>query len=254
MASKSRVPTFMVSNRTYLEHCLRSARARIYCKWTFNGYSFESEDVALIQQMNCQVLRLWHAKYNDNSRDHNLRQEILSAFLSLQGVEKLIIDMVTINSFSLMPDLYRFVFRAPISQSLKNVCFILSEDVDHTLARGLEHASSITTLKIDFHGNGKVNYVYQYFRSASLKEIRFMNAPSKDCIALMREKRNMCLEEVTIWSNCTRGSEVVSKYVSGVLLKEPTLVTTYGVFHANTARALSNYQKHLFKLFGLSFD
>lgn len=253
MTSNNRATTFAVNYRAEFEQCLSQTEATKPCDWHFHFYSFGREDIALVQQVNCQRLRLWQPTYEDTSSVQNIREEVLVAFLALKNVEKLTINMVVDKSFLILSDLYHFFYRSTISQQLKSVNITLHGRFDHSLARGLKYGSNITALVFKFEGSKRVDYMYQYFQSASLKTIGFWNATAKDCIALMREKRDTELENIGMWDYSVQGSCLVSMYIAGALLRKPSICEGYGAFPVYVETALTQYLKHLFKKFDINF-
>lgn len=252
MTSNTHVLLFLVKNRTSFEQQLHRVSPTSYCTWAFYRYNFSKLDVPLIQQLTCGTLSLWESMYRTKLRSQSLRQKVLSAFLSLRGVEKLIVNMMINKSLFALPDLHRFVYRSPISQSLKTVYIYLPKEFDLSLAKGLEYALGITSLKVSFNGAENVKYVHRYFRSANLRDIEFRNVAPEDCVALMREKRNKKLNRVVVLNDCVWNSELVSKYVSGMLLKEPAVTIAANIIATHSRTALSNHQKHLFKIFDIT--
>lgn len=255
MTANNTIASFNVDNRTAFRSCLSRTDARTPCNWTFDYYTFEQDDVVLVKQLSCQRLSLIRTSCSSEPSEHSLQQELLSLFLALKNVGQLTINLVLIdNPLPRSPELYLFVYRTPISQFLTSAEFILPERIDHSLAKGLEYASGITALKVEFRGLRSYNYVYRYFSSANLKEIEFRHALSQDCIALVREKRDKALERLTTWDSSIWDSEVVSKYVSGALLRESGVVQVQGAFLSNDGTALSKYLSHLFNEYGIQVD
>lgn len=254
MTNNDRVFFFQASYRAKFEEHLAKTEARNPSTWNFYKYVFEREDLTLIQQMNCKTLIFSEPRVRVSASDHSLKQELLTAFLCLKGVKALVIDVVTMITFFVLPDLYQFVYRTPISHSLEEVCLSLPNEFDHSLAKGLEYASSITILTVISENHAEINYVYRYFRSINLRDICFQNASLKDCVALMREKQSNSLEKVTFGDRFVTDPELVSKYLSAVLLKEPATSQLYGIIPTDTEVALSEYQKQIFKRFEIDFD
>lgn len=247
MMNNNRITSFEVTNRNRFRQYLNRPEARQICDWDFDSYDFSKEDVALIHRLKCQSLMLWEIQHNDESNVHSLQQDVLFAFLTRDHVEKLTINTAVQNSFFKSSDLYWFVYRAPISQSLKEVHLTLLGDVKPSLAKALSHASSITDLGISSIGDWEARHMHQFFRSTSLKRITFSFASPKDCFALMRRKTNENLEKVTVWGVCVKQSEVMSKNVSSVLLKEPTITHVFGILSSSLRTNLPKYQIHVFK-------
>lgn len=254
MANSSTIPYFTVRNRTDFKQCLNQTEARNPCDWNFCRYTFNRKDVALIKQLSCRGLFLRLTDHGDRSSGYSLRQEILAAFLALENVEQLNIDGVTRDSFFVLPNSYRIIYRSPISRSLKNVFLGLPADLNHSFATGLKYATGITTLMIYGYGHDDVKYMYRYFSSARLREIMFRNASAKDCIALLREKRATNLEIVKIWGGSVHSSKLTSKYASGALLKEPTVTKAVNTFFSLAKTELAEYQRHLFDKFGVNLE
>lgn len=201
--------------------------------------------------MNCRCLSLWETRFKDESDDPNLRQKLLSSFLAFKDLEILVINVVVDEPFIFVSDFCRFIYRTPISQSLKVVAFTLPIGFNRSLEKAIEYASSITILKFYFYGDGNAKYVYRYFRSVSLSQLETQNVVPEDCIALMRENRNTDLERAKFWGSCVIDSELVSKYVNSVLLREVAITHAYGTFTSSPNNALAQYLGYLFTQAGI---
>lgn len=247
MTANNRVSSCVVYNKADFKRNLGRAEARNPCRWVFYSYEFKKEDIPLISQMRCQCLELWTTKHNDSLNDQVPGEEVMPALLALKQVKQLIIY----NSLLDASGLYWFLYRTPISQHLTRVTFCLPQEFDYSLVKGLEYASTIVSLSLSIFGGGNIKYIHRYFSSTSLKRFAFQSACDKECIALMKEKRGTSLVSITAWHPGVQSSSFVSKYVSGEVLRVPTIAHAVNIFSTTSYTSLSEYQSYLFKEAGI---
>lgn len=236
-----------VSRRDVFKRHFASRRAQKVKEWKFSKYHFKVEDIDLIEQLKCQKLCLFQPKYVAKPPKIEERNLVVSSFLNLRNLDYLYVYIALSYPLVIPSDLHKFVYRCPISLYLRTVVFVLPCEITHSLAKGLQYAEGINEVSILFSGWKLVDYMYQYFRSANLEDITFSQGSAKDCFALMKHVEHLQLQRLTVWDYSVKNSELVSKYVSGVVLRQQSINYTYGVWSRNRASPLRAFQNHVFK-------
>lgn len=89
--------------------------------------------------------------------------------------------------------------------------------------------------------------MYFYFRSPSLRKIRFVRTCTKDCVALLRAQRNKNWRSFQFVVRCVEELEVMSKYIVAVSCMEPNFIELPSPHPNHYATALSTYLECLSK-------
>lgn len=240
-----------VRKRAMFKRDIELSKTQKVNKWFFDNYSFKEEDIKLIQQLRCQNLCLFRPQYSGRYLRTEKRDHVVLAFLNLRDINYLLFDNLLRKSLLNPSDLHRFVYRYPISQTLRSIYFVLPRVINHSLAKGLEYAEGIKEVQISFDGSEPIDYVFRYYTSPNSESITLRNAPAKDCVALMKHLKHTQLQRLRMFDYSVKSSEVISKYVSGILLKQPTINHTYGIGFRDDSSPLKIFQNQVFEHLGL---
>lgn len=241
----------IIRNRSEFKWSINTYKGHKVCEWYFNGYVFGLEDIAWIPEIECEYLSFSSAKYEESINGEKTRQLVLRTLLSLKNIGRLYLNAKASQTLFLASDLHKFVYRYRISQSLTNIRFVIPQQFNHWLARGLDYATGLQRLVIIAQGYRGTQYDYRYFEAPNLQELSYDGTAEKNCFALFRvlEARRE-LKKVKISSSFIPNSAVLSKCFTGLVVRSMGVESVTGIRPRGRDSMFAIYQELLFKELG----
>lgn len=189
-------------------------------EYYFSAPSFNSSHGQVLSLMKAEKLSFLCCRYVEETEEkmrEKGRKELVHVLCDLQEVKKIFINLNTSRPLFLQADLFRFIYRTPISQGLQSVYLVGLNPFDKLLARAFKQSSMIEKLTVSYTNYRQApKYAFQYYSSHQLRSITARQMQKKDSFALFHLYKRAMLEYCEI--DLPEHYPVI-KYVFGMLLK-----------------------------------